>query len=664
MYIDYLEMKNYRQYANTKIEFAQSVPRNFNILLGPNGAGKTNILNAITWCLFGKELHIDKKYEGLPIVNTTILDNSKEGDILEVKVEIQFVESSGKKLKVSRALYLKKEKENFTEISSLQLQPCLMRQTEREWIGPITGGDAQYIINSHIPQSIEEYFFFDGERMNDYFRENTGNDIRKAVFKISQLELFETLIEHLGSRRHELLKEAKGLSPKVQKLKDDLEVINRSLEHDKKELEKLQEDKNTAERMVLMYSEMLRDSSPEHIQNLEVQREELSNNISSIQSQIEDIETDELKALHHYMPAIFTHDALDKTVESIEMTRAAGKIPPLYEEIFITNLLKKGKCICGSDITEKNEYSKDRRKKVETYLEISKLSNISSDLIETNALIKEMLSELTGFKDETISYGKRLRILQREKTDKTEAIKKIAQEIEQSNAEEIRQWENKRSEYEKEKNNLIGKIAVIEDHNQRRENQIKFIKKGINSELKKEKKHASLLKKFNFCDDGIKAAQEVKESIMKEVKDDVERRTSKQFLALIWKKGTFKGVTIDDDYNISVPHVSGRESLGTLSAGERQVCALSFMAALNSVSGFAVPIVIDTPLARISSEPRKSIAQNLPNYLEGTQVTLLVTEEEYTSEVSEALSDRVGKIYKIDVLEQDRGNLAEVKLIR
>jgi len=54
---------------------------------------------------------------------------------------------------------------------------------------------------------------------------------------------------------------------------------------------------------------------------------------------------------------------------------------------------------------------------------------------------------------------------------------------------------------------------------------------------------------------------------------------------------------------------------------------------------------------------------NLPNYLEGTQVTLLVTEEEYTPEVRNQISKRVGKTYAINFLERERGSLAEVDLI-
>jgi DNA sulfur modification protein DndD len=151
---------------------------------------------------------------------------------------------------------------------------------------------------------------------------------------------------------------------------------------------------------------------------------------------------------------------------------------------------------------------------------------------------------------------------------------------------------------------------------------------------------------------------------MRDVKNEIEGKTKEQFLELIWKEKTYTDVKIDDNYNISVIHESGMEGIGTLSAGERQVLALSFMAALNSVSGFDAPIIIDTPLGRISKEPKINIAKNLANYLKGKQVTLLVTEEEYTPEVAEKLRANIAKEYKIEFVEQEVGNLAKVVEIK
>ncbi len=660
MDIDYLNMKNFRQYFDAKIEFSRLADRNFTIIQGVTGAGKTNILNAVTWCLFGTEYHIDKKYKGLPIVNTTTLRNN-EGKVSEVEVEIQFIQSDGKRIRITRTGHFREESNNIIAMPSSH-DFSIMREKGRDWVGPIYGDDAQYIVDSLIPPAIEEYFFFDGERMNDYFKANTGKDIKNAVFKISQLELCESMIDHLTSRKTDFLRMARGFSSKAQEKREMIEVQNQSLEHDKKKLKELQEKYAESEQLEREFSEKLRNSSLERIQTLEEQRVSLEKDIVRIQSEIEEIEATKVKTLHRNMPIIFVYDTLLKTRNLIEGRREAGLIPPQIQTIFIDNLLKKGKCICGSDITGKDEYSSSRRKKVETFLKQSHLSEMSNDLIDCNIRIREMLNQVKEFPEEIIDLGKKIKDLQYLKDGKNDELVKISTEITQSNSENIKSWGKNRDKYTKEKNDFSIEIGLIKKQIERRGNIIRAYSIELNRDLRKEKKHDSLIKLMDFCDEGIKAAQEVRDAIMRNVKEEISKRTSHQFLSLIWKKGTYEGVNIDDDYNISVPHVSGREGLGTLSAGERQVCALSFMAALNSVSGFEVPIMIDTPLARISTEPTRNIAENLPNYLPNKQVTLLVTDKEFTPDVRDALSKVVGKTYLINFIEKDYGGLSEVEL--
>lgn len=662
MEIDYVFMKNFRQYLDMKIDFARLPSKSFTVIQGANGAGKTNLLNAITWCLFGKELHVDSKYKGLPLVNTTALEESGD-NLFEVRVEIQFIQSDGKKLIVTRESHYKRGKDGgLAKVPSVH-SLSIMRQGKRDWFGPIYGDDAQYIIDNLIPPSIEEYFFFDGERMDDYFKENTGRDIKSAVFQISQLQLLEKLIQHLTIRKNDFLKAARGLSSKAEQTRELINIHTRSLEHDNEELEDLLEKKSEAERLEKEFSEKLKNSSLERIQSLEDQRSALDIDVSSLQDEIEEIEETRLKLLHQHMPVIFSYDALLKTKSLIDGRREAGLIPPLYQRIFIENLLKKGVCICKSDITEKDEYSAARRKEVQTYLEGTQLSEKSNELIESNVLIQKMMERITNFPDEIVEISRKSKRLQESKDEKEQNIKKIDHEIKQSNIENIKMWAKEREKHEKEKERLVGEIAKKQNQVERRKNIIRASNSELNQELRKEKKHNYLLDLLSFCDEGIRAAQEVRDAIMKKVKEEIERKTSEQFLALIWKKDTYKGVHIDDNYNISVPHVSGIEGLGTLSAGERQVCALSFMAALNSVSGFEVPIMIDTPLARISAEPSKNIARNLPSYLQGKQVIMLVTEKEYSPDVRKELSDIVGRSYIINVTEKERGNLANVEVM-
>jgi len=458
MEIDYIHMKNFRQYLDVRIEFSRSPSKNFTVIQGVNGAGKTNLLNATTWCLFGEERHIDSKYKGLPIVNTTTLQEGKS-DIFEVKVEIQFIESDGNKMVVTRSKHYKKGKDgNLLEVPSPH-SLAVMQQRGRDWVGPIYGDDAQYVINNRIPPSIEEYFFFDGERLDEYFKENTGRDIRSAVFQISQLELFERVIEHLNVRRGEFLKAARGLSSRAEELRDMLEIHTRSLATDKRQLEELLQKKNEAERLEREFSEKLKKSSLEHIQQLEEQRDALNDDLKRIDSDIVEIEETRLKLLHRNMPIILSYDALLKTKNLIEGRREAGLIPPPYRTIFIENLLKKGKCICGCDISGKDEYSTVRRKRVEMHLADSQLSEKSNEIITANTLIRKMMESTSDFPDQIIELNRKLRKLNELRDEKEQKLRKIEQEIRQCNVENIKIWEREREKYAQEKERLIGEIA-------------------------------------------------------------------------------------------------------------------------------------------------------------------------------------------------------------
>lgn len=101
------------------------------------------------------------------------------------------------------------------------------------------------------------------------------------------------------------------------------------------------------------------------------------------------------------------------------------------------------------------------------------------------------------------------------------------------------------------------------------------------------------------------------------------------FNTLCQKEHLLKAVTIHrDDFAVRLESADGRAlSLGSFSAGERQLYALALLQALRKVSARALPLLIDTPLARLDEQHRHRL---LHDYLPvaSDQVILFATDAE------------------------------------
>ena len=75
MRIESIKIQNLRQLKDVMVRFVKRNDENdLHIILAENGVGKTNILNAITWCLYNKEMHLRDEESALPIVNSQVAE--------------------------------------------------------------------------------------------------------------------------------------------------------------------------------------------------------------------------------------------------------------------------------------------------------------------------------------------------------------------------------------------------------------------------------------------------------------------------------------------------------------------------------------------------------------------------------------------------------------
>jgi DNA sulfur modification protein DndD len=90
------------------------------------------------------------------------------------------------------------------------------------------------------------------------------------------------------------------------------------------------------------------------------------------------------------------------------------------------------------------------------------------------------------------------------------------------------------------------------------------------------------------------------------------------------------------------------------SAGEEQIFALSLIAAIAKVSGTRVPIVMDTPLARLDTDHRSNVLRYFAAHA-GEQVIFLSQPDEVNGEYLRVIRDRICKAYHIEFEELDNG---------
>ncbi len=120
-------------------------------------------------------------------------------------------------------------------------------------------------------------------------------------------------------------------------------------------------------------------------------------------------------------------------------------------------------------------------------------------------------------------------------------------------------------------------------------------------------------------------------------------------------KTLVKRIEIADDCTVKLLGDKNRD-LRTMdaSAGEDQIFALSLIAAIAKVSGTQVPIVMDTPLARLDTDHRKNVLQFFAANA-GEQVIFLSQPDEAHGAYLKVVRDRVCQAYHIEFEELGDG---------
>ena len=646
MKIQSIELENYRQYRNKVIvELCCDPERNINVIQGVNGAGKTNMLNAIIWCLYGEEEHLEK-YSGKkqPIINDAELNELENGQRIYAKVRLKMISSDGRLHVFERQISAQKDDEgkvHFDQASDFHAFMQIGRDMHEI-------PEKEFLVNRILPHGVKSFFFFDGEKLDEFFKEEKSAKVRDAIFDVSQLSLLEKAIEHLEKSISSIRSELKGESPQIDQISEAIKEVEKGRDSCREEKNEKEDELKKIRSELAKISEKLKSCTEPLAKELQKQRDRLKAQLERLDIALQEAKVQAFEKVIMTGPSIYALSAIRDSLEQIAQKAKKGEIPPKMKETFVRELLEKGQCICGTDISRESS----ARQKVANLLKEVRISEIYEELTSLKYDLNPALREATEFIKPQDILRKKIAELEQQFQDARIELREVSSRLEGINVEEIANLEIARVRLEHDEEKLVGEIRLLEEKIKNARLKIEELQRDLSKELEKSKKFQITHEKLKLANDTLEVFSRVRQKLIDDIRNTIQEKTKNYFLSLIWKKETYVGVKIDEDYNISVINNIGSECLGTLSAGERQVLALSFLAALREVSGFDAPVVIDTPLGRISKEPKENIAELLPEFLKEAQVTMFMTDEEYTSKVRQKLARKVGKEYELDYNEE------------
>lgn len=631
MFLDYIEIENFRPYyGNQRIEFGYNENQNLTVILADNGSGKTSLVNALTWCLYGKELH-DVRDKSEPLYNLRAAEEADSEELDEIKVSVKirfyyFDEDLNKKyFNVSREISYQKWIDN--QWSSEYDSYVIVDETGEE---PLDRDLAQYAIENKIPENMFQYFFFNGATLSNYFDNSESKlTLKKSIKQISQVDLIDKMSSHLSSTLTALNKRYNKLRPKNQK-NYNLLIENKISE--KEDLEREIADNHDkideAHELVIKFSNNLKKVDSDHVKELTSRRDDLNKEKSSLTSSIKEDSREYDDLILELFPLAALFDELTDSIKIADEARETKTAPPEIERTLLNDILEDGYCICGVKLDEHPECVEELKKRLK---DTSKVKN--EDFYKDYYEIKSVLGKLKDLPKieqlrSTIQTNKaRLISVKQEISD-------ISDELSSIDEENVALWEEQRDKNQQVVDKLRNKNITLAKKIEKVKNDIINLKNerkkniGVKGELRE------LSDKIEFCETAMDVVSTLNNDVQKHIREKVNYKTREQFINIDWAYNKYTDVTIENDYRITVTKSTGRKARpGDLSDGEENLLALSFMMALHSLSGFEIPLIIDAPLEKLDKSKRLDFISELHEYTKDKQIVFLFTDSQYTDDV-------------------------------
>ncbi|WP_213865438.1 DNA sulfur modification protein DndD [Vibrio crassostreae] len=598
---------------------------------GLNGAGKTSILTAVRLALFGRQSFSQLLSNGdyVDALSELIHKGVGHGGVQDnASIELEFKYSQNGEentYKVIRGWKRGKKDNLCLEKDGIQIPELNYEQ-------------CQGFLNELIPTGIADLFFFDGEKIAELAEDESGSVLKTAVRRLLGLDVIAKLKSDLN-----IFLKKQGAGALSQSLKEEMNSLDEQRIVHERKAEKLRGEADIVDAQIELVSRDILSLENKLSQNggaWAKTREDEQQKVESLLKEKVELEKQIRMEMETNLPFSLAPKAMQRLQTQIKQEQQVKKKQNFGSELdaFLETLCSK----YPSFDTEmaQNAIADSFKAHVGEFDSTELLLDISDRQSNT---IDYQLSNLS--QDSFARFDKARIRLQKVEEEVDNASSNIARAPEQEQVQElfadVRALDKKKEtliiEYhkllEKAKRELrlaletARRIQKLHDKHKDQSNKDQSNGNAQNSIL--------LLEKFG--EQLTKARVNQLENEFVQSYKKLARKEDLQLTASI-NPATFD-VELVDEHGIKINRKA-------MSAGEKQIYAISILEALGRTSGRKLPIIIDTPLGRLDSHHRDKLVENyFPTA--SHQVVILSTDTEIDRNYTSLIQDDLARTYEI-----------------
>lgn len=644
MIVKSMTIENFRPYKGPlSIDFARG-EKNVTIIQGRNDMGKTSFINAFTWCLYDKEPFRDEGIEGR--CNQLALDEVNIKDEVDVKVEMFMEDSSGRNIGIIR-------KQTFIKTSDMASRSKNNSELiiyRDDGLNEVKIENPDKYIKNNLPESLQEYFMFTGEKLTQFFKKDQEL-VKKGVYTLYQLDLLENINIQAKKWETYFSNKFRKINPKLSELKNELSQIIEDEQNDKILLRQNREHIKTLEvEIKTLYMEIGLSGADANeirkdIENLNDEKRSLKYDLEGIQKEYSSLISDNFS---HIMAYDLLKN-LEKWAEFEEKSENEKDIPFVISDL--KKLLKNKECVCGASLEKHTDQYKHIEHLIEYLEETSnesglKIENIIAELLNVSGNV--LARYPTNFSVDLSAKKQKIREVRQDIKTKEIKIEGLKTRLDNLDIDAIDELNKEINEKQKLIKTLTEDNTILTENLKTYPIMINELNNLISQAIEDEGVKDDISDKMDFCEEIKLISNKIHDELAVNIYQTLSKVVTDEYNTIHWKPD-YKKIIVDQDFKVLVEKSRGNIVSATdPSTGSRNVLALTFMAALNSLSGFVLPQIIDTPIASLDLEMRSEVAKALPRYMEGKQMILLVMNSEYAGEFKTNIKKFVGYQYILD----------------